>query len=76
MRKETDSSIPGICSTFPQQQLILYQIETVPVPIRDQNEQAQSYTQLKIYKTYIALNSETYILLLTQELSICKRNRL
>ena len=32
---------------YTQQQLILYQIETVPVPIRDQNEQAQSFTQLK-----------------------------
>ena len=43
------------------QQLILYQIETVSVPIVDQNEQAQSYTQLKIDKPYIALNLETYI---------------
>ena len=29
-----------------QQALILYQLETVPVPIIDQNTQAQSYTHL------------------------------
>ena len=30
-----------------QTRLILYQIETVPVPVLDTNYQAQSYTQLK-----------------------------
>ena len=44
-----------------QQHLILYQIETVPVPIIDENEQVQSYTYLQVRKPYIALNSETYI---------------
>ena len=39
----------------------------------DENEQAQSYTQLKIEKPYIALNTETYITLHTQELSTCKK---
>ena len=38
-----------------QQHLILYQMETVPVPVVDENEQAQSYThgQVKnaIYST-------------------------
>ena len=36
----------------------MYQVETVPVPILDQNEQVQSYTQLKIDEQYIALNTE------------------
>ena len=49
----------------------MYQIETVPIPILDRNEQAQSYTQLKIDKPYIALNPETYITLCTQELDTC-----
>ena len=40
---------------------MLYQIETVPIPIIDQNEQANSYTHLQIDRSYIALNSETYI---------------
>ena len=44
-----------------QQHLTLYQLETVPVPIVDKNEQAQSYTQLQTKKPYIVLNSETYM---------------
>ena len=51
-----------------QQHLILYQMETVPVPIIDENEQAQSYTYLQVRKPYIALNSETHISLRIQEL--------
>ena len=42
-----------------QQPLILYQLETVPVPIRDQYTQAQSYTHPQVEKPYIALNTET-----------------
>ena len=55
-----------------QQQLILYQIEMVPVPIIDQNEQAHSYNHLQVDRPYIALNSETYISLRHQELRMCK----
>ena len=51
----------------------MYQTETVPVPILDENYEAQSYTQLKIDKPYIALNTETYIMLHTQELSTYKK---
>ena len=43
-----------------QQHLILYQMETVPVPSVDEKEQAQSYTYLQIRRPLIALNSETY----------------
>ena len=56
-----------------QQPLILYQLETVLVPIIDQNPNAQSYTELRIKKPYIALNSETYINIQQQELATCKR---
>ena len=56
-----------------QQHLILYQLETVPVPIVDKNEQAQSYIQVQTEKPYIALNSETYISLRIQELDTCKK---
>ena len=45
----------------------------VPVPILDQNVEAQSYTDLQIKKRYIALNSEIYISLRQQELRSCKR---
>ena len=58
---------------YTQQPLILFQIETVPVPIIDQNKQAQSYTHLQIYKPYIALNSEIYISIMQPELRTCKR---
>ena len=51
---------PAFIQLYTQQQLILYQIETVPVPIIDQNKQAHSYLHLQIDKPYIALNSETH----------------
>ena len=56
-----------------QKRLIMYQIETVPVSISDENEQVYSYTELKIEKLYIALNEEMYITLCTQELKMCKK---
>ena len=58
---------------YTQQSLILYQLETVPVPIIDQNTQAQSYTHLQVHKPYIALHSETYISIRQQEFRACKR---
>ena len=51
----------------------MYQIETVPVTILDENKQAHSYAELKIEKLYIALNEEMYIRLHTQELKMCKK---
>ena len=64
---------PIFIQPYTQQLLILYQLEMVPVPIVDQNTKAQSYTELKIKKPYIALNSETYINIGQQELATCKR---
>ena len=64
---------PIFVQPYMQQPLILYQLETVPVPIIDQNPNVQSYTELKIKKPYIALNSGTYINIQQQELAICKR---
>ena len=58
---------------YTQQPLTLYQLETVPVPILDQNDKAQSYMYLQTKKPYIALNSETYISLRQQELRTYKR---
>ena len=56
-----------------QKPLILYQLETMQVPILDTNSEAQSYTHLYVNKPYIALNSETYIALTQQELRSCKK---
>ena len=64
---------PVFVEPYTQERLTMYQIETVPVPISDENEQAQSYTKLKIYKPYIALNTEMYITLRMQELHTCKK---
>ena len=64
---------PIFVQPYTQQPLILYQLETVPVPIIDDNPNAQSYTELNIKKPYIALNSETYINIQQQELATCKR---
>ena len=67
------SQFPVFVQLYTQQHLILYQMETVLVPIVDENKQAQSYTCLKIKKPHIALNSEMYISLRMQKLATCKR---
>ena len=64
---------PVFVQPYTQKRLIMYQIETVPVPILDENEKVHSYTELKIEKLYIALNEEMYITLHTQELKMCKK---
>ena len=61
---------PVFVQPYIQKRLIMYQIKTVLVLILDENEQAHSYTELKIEKPYIAL---TYITLQTQELKMCKK---
>ena len=53
--------------------LILYQLETVPVPVLDKNIEAQSYTHLRVNKPYLALSSETYISLRHLELRSYKK---
>ena len=65
--------MPVFIQPYTQQPLVLYQLETVPVSILNQNDKAQSYTHLQIKKPYIILNSETYISLRQQDLRTCKR---
>ena len=62
---------PVFVQPYTQQHLTLYQMETVPIV--DENKQAQSYTYLTVKKPYVALKSETYISLRTQELTTCKK---
>ena len=64
---------PVFIQPYTQQPLTLYQIEAVPVPIIDQNTQAQSYIHLQVNKPYIALNSETFISIRQQKLRTCKK---
>ena len=58
---------------YTQEPLILYQLETVPVCIIDQNTQEKCYMHIQVNKPYIALNSETYISIRQQGIRTCKR---
>ena len=64
---------PVFIQLYTQKPLVLYQLETVPVPILDRNNATQSYTHSEVRKPYITLNSETYISLRHQELRLYKR---
>ena len=64
---------PIFVQPYTQKRLIMYQFETVPVPVLDENEQVHSYTELKLEKPYIALNEETYKTLHAQELRMYKK---
>ena len=44
---------PVFVQPYTQQPQILYQLETVHVPIIDQNTQVHSYTQFQIEKPYV-----------------------
>ena len=44
---------PVFVQPYTQKRLIMYQIETIPVPILDENEQVHSYMELKIEKKCI-----------------------
>ena len=72
-QKKLIIQFPVFVQLYTQTKLILYEIETVPVPILDSSNKVQSYTQLKIEKPYIALNDETYITIWPRDLSSCKR---
>ena len=63
---------PVFIQPYIQKHLVLYQLETVPVPILDTNTEAHSYTHLHVNKPYLAIYSETYISLTHQELRSCK----
>ena len=39
---------PVFMQPYTQKRLIMYQIETVPVPVLDENKQVHSYMELKI----------------------------
>ena len=46
---------------YNQKPLTQYQVVTIAVPILDMNKRADSYTSIRIDKSYIALNPDTYI---------------
>ena len=55
--------------------LLLFEIETVPVLIPDENEKADSYSQVQVIKPYIVLGMEYYIELRMTEMIMCKSIR-
>ena len=57
---------------FNTESLALNEIETVPVPISDLNEAANSYNTVIVSKPYLAINGECYIQLRMRELQMFK----
>ena len=72
-KKNLIIQFPVFVQPHMQSKLTLYQVETVPVATLGSSNTVLSYTQLKIEKTYIALNDETYITICPQELSNCQK---
>ena len=64
---------PVFVQPYTQKPLTLYQVETIPAPVLDMNERADSYTWIRIDKPYIALNPDTYTSIWTEEIRMCKR---
>ena len=70
--KNLITQFPVLIQPYTQQVFVLHQIETVPVPIVDQNT-GRPYMHLQVGRPYIALSSETYTTIRHQELRPCKR---
>ena len=56
-----------------RESMTLYELETVKVPITDTNPAANSYTEVKTSKPYIAFNNDYYIQLCFPKLCMCKQ---
>ena len=68
-------TFPAFIKNYKQPPLSLYEVETVPVPIIDKNVQTNSYSQVRIEKSYIAAGPDYYIQLRISELLMCKSIR-
>ena len=65
-------TFPVLIKDFKQPPLSLFEKETVPVPIPDKNRQADSYSQVRIHKSYIAAGMGYYIQIRMTEMLMCK----
>ena len=65
-------TFPVFIKDYKQPPLSLFEIETVPVPIPDRNRQANSYSQVRIQKDYIAAGMDYYIQIRMTEMLMCK----
>ncbi len=68
-------TFPVFVKQYTTQPMILYEIETVPVPVIDKNPQDDSYSEVQIQKPYLATNQNYYIQMRIQELRMCKSIR-
>ena len=66
-------AFPVFVQDHTRESMTLYELETVKVPITDTNLAANSYTEVKTSKPYIAFNHDYYIQLHTPELCMCKQ---
>ena len=66
-------AFPVFVQDHTRESMTLYELETVKVPITDTNLAANSYTEVKTSKPYIAFNHDYYIQLRTPELRMCKQ---
>ena len=66
---------PAFIKDYKQPPLALFEIESVPVPIKDKNKQADNYSQVVIEKPYIAAGKDRYIQLCMTKLAMCKNIR-
>ena len=63
---------PAFIKDYKQPPLALFEIESVPVLIKDKNKQVDSYSQVVIVKPYLAVGEDYYIQLCMTELAMCK----
>ena len=63
---------PAFIKDYKQPPLVLFEIESVPLPIQDKNKLADSFSQVVIEKPYIAIGKNYYIQLCITELAMCK----
>ena len=68
-------TFPAFIKNYKQPPLSLHEVKTVPVPIIDKNVKANSYSQVRIEKSYIAAGTDYYIQLRISELLMCKSIR-
>ena len=66
-------AFPVFVQDHTRESMTLYELETVKVPITDTNLAANSYTEVKTSKPYIAFNNDYYIQLHIPELHMCKQ---
>ena len=65
-------TFPVFIKNFKQPPLSLFEIETVPVPTPDKNRQADSYSQVRIHKSYKAAGMDYYIQIRMTEMLMCR----